>query len=86
MQTQVIDHHATIHGPIIKPSLKGGEPDYGAAALAFYRSGWIPIPLIPDTLIPAVNQDKWLEMLCGGRIRGYWNLLPWQELGIIMKH
>jgi hypothetical protein len=60
------------------------QPDFGNAAVELFEAGWVPIPLRPNSKIPAVKWDPWRENLSARTIRRYWKKHPDHELAVIL--
>lgn len=53
------------------------------AALALYRIGWIPFPLVPGSNDLAVDWEQWQADLSANWIRRYWRNHPDHGLGFV---
>jgi hypothetical protein len=62
---------ATNHKPSITKTIKAIK-----AAIAVYDLGWVPIPLLPDSNVVAVDCEKWLDEMSVNNIRRYWREHP----------
>jgi hypothetical protein len=57
--------------------------DITEAALAVYKIGWTPFPLLPGSNIVAVDWEQWQADLTVNGIRRYWQDHPDHDLGFI---
>jgi hypothetical protein len=69
---------------ILKPVFSDENTDYHDAAFVAYYADYIPIPLKPRSMVPAVNEKMWYEMLCDDSIYEYWDEIPDLELGLLV--
>jgi hypothetical protein len=59
-------------------------PDYGAAALELFQSGFQPVPILPGTKKPAVKWKNGKFEMSARNIRRYWAKHPDHELAVIL--
>ena len=65
-----------------KPMWLSENPDYGSAAGMVFQLGFLPVPLLPGSVKPAVDIDRWWSNISDQLVDNYWYLFPDHELGI----